>query len=70
MMDNVVDVSKFPLPEQQKEAENKRRIGLGVTGLADAMALGGVVYGSDEGVAWTDEVMRQSLLQPMKPLLI
>jgi ribonucleoside-diphosphate reductase alpha chain len=59
MMDNVVDVSKFPLPEQQKEAENKRRIGLGVTGLADAMALGGVVYGSDEGVAWTDEVMRQ-----------
>jgi len=59
MMDNVVDVSKFPLPIQQAEAENKRRIGLGVTGLADAMALGGVVYGSDEGVAWTDEIMKQ-----------
>ena len=59
MMDNVVDVSKFPLPAQQAEAENKRRIGLGVTGLADAMALGGVVYGSDEGVVWTDEVMKQ-----------
>ena len=59
MMDNVVDVSKFPLPAQQAEAENKRRIGLGVTGLADAMALGGVVYGSDDGVAWTDEVMKQ-----------
>ena len=59
MMDNVVDVSRFPLPEQQREAENKRRIGLGVTGLADAMALGGVVYGSDEGVAWTDKVMRE-----------
>ena len=58
MMDNVVDVSKFLLPQQQEEAENKRRIGLGVTGLADALALGGIVYGSDEGVKWTDKVMK------------
>ena len=58
MMDNVVDVSKFPLPAQQVEAQNKRRIGLGVTALADAMALGGIIYGSDEGVAWTDRVMK------------
>ena len=58
MMDNVVDVSKFPLPAQQEEAQNKRRIGLGVTALADAMALGGVIYGSTEGVAWTDTVMQ------------
>ena len=58
MMDNVVDVSKFPLPEQKEEALNKRRIGLGVTGLADALALGGIVYGSDEAVEWTDKVMK------------
>ena len=58
MMDNVVDVSKFPLPAQQEEAQNKRRIGLGVTALADAMALGGIIYGSNEGVAWTDKVMK------------
>ena len=58
MMDNVVDVSKFPLPEQEEEAKNKRRIGLGVTGLADALALGGITYGSDEAVAWTDKVMK------------
>jgi ribonucleoside-diphosphate reductase alpha chain len=58
MMDNVVDVSKFPLPEQEEEAKNKRRIGLGVTGLADALALGGIVYGSDEAVAWTDSIMK------------
>lgn len=58
MMDNVVDVSRFPLNEQENEAKDKRRIGLGVTGLADALALGGIVYGSDEAVAWTDEVMR------------
>ena len=57
MMDNVVDVSKFPLPEQEKEAKDKRRIGLGVTGLADALALGGIVYGSEEAVAWTDRIM-------------
>jgi adenosylcobalamin-dependent ribonucleoside-diphosphate reductase len=58
MMDNVVDASRFPLPEQEAEAKAKRRIGLGVTGLADALALGGIVYGSDEAVAWTDKIMK------------
>jgi ribonucleoside-diphosphate reductase alpha chain len=58
MMDNVVDVSRFPLPEQKREAIAKRRIGLGVTGLADAIALGGIVYGSDEAVKWTDDIMQ------------
>jgi ribonucleoside-diphosphate reductase alpha chain len=58
MLDNVVDVSKFPLPQQEEEAKNKRRIGLGVTGLADALALAGIVYGSDEAVAWTDKIMK------------
>ena len=57
MMDNVIDVSKFPLPEQEQEAKNKRRIGLGVTGLADALALGGITYGSEEALAWVDKVM-------------
>ena len=37
MMDNAIDVSRFPLPQQEKEAKAKRRIGLGVTGLADAL---------------------------------
>lgn len=58
MMDNVVDASRFPLPAQEKEAKAKRRIGLGVTGLADALALGGITYGSDEAVAWVDEIMQ------------
>ena len=58
MMDNVIDVSKFPLDKQRQEAELKRRIGLGVTGLADALALGGIVYGSDEAVEWTDAIMK------------
>ena len=41
MMDNVIDVSRFPLPQQDEEARAKRRIGLGVTGLADALIMCG-----------------------------
>lgn len=54
MMDNVVDVSKFPLDAQQAEAKAKRRIGLGVTGLADALLMVGLRYGSDEAAAQTE----------------
>lgn len=58
MMDNVVDVSKFPLPEQEREAQAKRRIGLGVTGLADALLMVGQRYGSDEAAAQTEAWMK------------
>ena len=54
MMDNVVDASRFPLPQQQEEAKNKRRIGLGVTGLADALLMVGARYGSDEAARLTE----------------
>ena len=57
MMDNVVDASRFPLPEQATEAQAKRRIGLGVTGLADALLMCGLRYGSDEAVAATEDWM-------------
>ena len=53
MMDNVVDVSRFPLAAQAAEARAKRRIGLGVTGLADALIMAGLVYGSEAAVAQT-----------------
>ena len=46
-LDNVVDVSNYPLPAQQQEAFAKRRLGLGVTGLADALIMLGIRYGSD-----------------------
>jgi ribonucleoside-diphosphate reductase alpha chain len=55
MMDNVVDVSRFPLAEQRAEAETKRRIGLGVTGLADALILCRARYGSEQAVALTEQ---------------
>ena len=47
LMDNVVDVSNYPLDAQRQEAHAKRRIGLGVTGLADALIMCGLRYGSD-----------------------
>jgi len=58
MMDNVVDVSNFPLPQQTHEARSKRRIGLGVTGLADALILCEARYGSARSVELTDQWMR------------
>ncbi|WP_420862767.1 adenosylcobalamin-dependent ribonucleoside-diphosphate reductase [Algirhabdus cladophorae] len=54
MMDNVVDASRFPLEAQAREAAAKRRIGLGVTGLADALLMVGLRYGSDEAARQTD----------------
>ncbi len=47
-LDNVIDISGYPLAQQRAEAIAKRRIGLGVTGLADALAMAGVRYGSAE----------------------
>ncbi|WP_111559303.1 adenosylcobalamin-dependent ribonucleoside-diphosphate reductase [Paracoccus sediminilitoris] len=58
MMDNVVDASKFPLDAQAEEARNKRRIGLGVTGLADALLMLGLRYGADDAVAQTGVWMK------------
>ena len=58
MMDNVVDASRFPLPEQEAEAKAKRRIGLGVTGLADALLMVRLRYGSPEAVAQTEAWMK------------
>ena len=54
MMDNVVDASKFPLEAQAREAAAKRRIGLGVTGLADALLMLGLRYGSDAAARQTE----------------
>lgn len=49
MLDNVLDVTVWPLPEQQAEAQAKRRIGIGFTGLGDALIMLCLKYNSDEG---------------------
>ena len=46
-LDNIIDVSKYPLAAQKQEARAKRRIGLGVTGLADALIFCGLDYDSE-----------------------
>jgi len=58
MMDNVTDVSNFPLEAQAHEAHAKRRIGLGVTGLADALIMCEARYGGQRAVTLTDSWLK------------
>ena len=51
MLDNVLDVTVWPLPQQHDEAQNKRRVGLGFTGLGDALVMLGLRYDSAEARA-------------------
>jgi len=65
-MDNVVDVSRFPLEAQAQEARAKRRIGLGVTGLADALLMCRARYGGEASVSlirqWMHALSRAAYL--------
>jgi ribonucleoside-diphosphate reductase alpha chain len=56
-MDNVIDSTTYPLPEHEKEAKAKRRMGLGVTGLANASEALGMPYGSSDSIIWIKTVM-------------
>ena len=66
MMDNTIDVSGFPLEAQRQEAIAKRRIGLGMTGLADALMMTGLRYGSVEAAEragdWARQISRAAYL--------
>lgn len=55
-MDNVIDRSRYPLPQQKLEAQRKRRMGLGVTGLANTLEALGYPYGTPEFVRFQDEI--------------
>ena len=57
MMDNVIDLSRFPLERQAEQARGARRIGLGVTGLADALILLGLHYARDAARVLAAEIM-------------
>ncbi len=56
-MDNVVDRTAYPLPAQEEEAKNKRRMGLGVTGLANTLEALGMPYGSAEFLATESRIL-------------
>ncbi|MFZ5524084.1 MAG: adenosylcobalamin-dependent ribonucleoside-diphosphate reductase [Pseudomonadota bacterium] len=58
MLDNVLDVTAWPLPEQQLEAQNKRRVGLGFTGLGDALVILGLRYDTDEAREFASDISR------------
>jgi ribonucleoside-diphosphate reductase alpha chain len=55
-MDNVVDRTIYPLKAQEDEAKNKRRMGLGVTGLANAGEMLGYEYASKEFMRWAEKI--------------
>ena len=70
MMDNVVDVSRFPLEAQRQEALAKRRIGLGVTGLADALIMMRARYGGERSLeltgSWLARLRRKAYLASIR----
>lgn len=58
LLDNVLTVNTYPLPEMQKKSQELRRIGLGTTGLADMLTMIGIKYGSEEGNKVIDKLFR------------
>ena len=56
-MDNVVDRTIYPLKAQSDEAKNKRRMGLGLTGVANAGEMLGYEYATEEFLAWLEKVL-------------
>ena len=59
MLDNAYEVSRFPLPEQAEAARRSRRLGLGITGLADALAMLGLRYDSEDARGLASRAMRE-----------
>ena len=57
-MDNVIDVAIYPLPQQEENAKSKRRMGLGVTGVANAIEAMGFSYGSEGFLRTLSEIMQ------------
>jgi len=58
LLDNVIELSRFPLAAQAQQARGTRRIGLGLTGLADALIMLGLQYDSDDAREFAARVMR------------
>ncbi len=73
MLDNVLDVTPWPLPQQAHEAANKRRVGLGFTGLGDTLVMLGLRYDSDAARAMArriSELMRDAAYEASADLAV
>ncbi len=57
-MDNVIDRTKYPLKQQEVEAKQKRRMGLGITGLANALTMCDIPYSSSNGPRLTRKIVK------------
>jgi ribonucleoside-diphosphate reductase alpha chain len=57
-LDNIVEISGYPLEKQKEEAISKRRMGLGITGLADLLILMRMRYGSPESIKTSADIMK------------
>lgn len=66
MLDNTIDVSRYALAAQAGMAQSQRRIGIGVTGVADAIAMLGAFYGSSKAVfllsSWMQTIQNAAYL--------
>ena len=58
LLDNVIDASRFPLPQHAEKARGSRRIGLGITGLADALVMLGLRYGDERSLKVASDMMQ------------
>ncbi|MGD9255906.1 MAG: adenosylcobalamin-dependent ribonucleoside-diphosphate reductase, partial [Chromatiales bacterium] len=59
LLDNAIDVSHYPLPQQRKQMQATRRIGLGITGLADALMMLNIQYGDEASFSLASGLMQQ-----------
>ncbi|MCU0974876.1 MAG: adenosylcobalamin-dependent ribonucleoside-diphosphate reductase [Steroidobacteraceae bacterium] len=59
LLDDVLDIARYPLTRQREAATSTRRIGLGLTGLGDALAMLGLRYDSAEGRDWAASTMER-----------
>ncbi|MGQ7275107.1 adenosylcobalamin-dependent ribonucleoside-diphosphate reductase [Marinobacter sp. V034] len=63
MLDNVVEINGLPLAEQRHEIEYKRRHGMGILGLGSTLAMLRMPYGSEDSIAFTDNVVREMAVE-------
>lgn len=58
-MDNIIDRTNYPIKQQEEEAKNKRRMGIGITGLANAVEICGLPYATKKSKKLTEKILKR-----------